>query len=295
MAERVLAAGVTLCYMVLVIGHPMPMERYLVPLAPLIVLLFVSGTANLHGWLSRIVPGGDIVAMAPLVILLAGNIAWLQHFAATTSQGPQWHFGRRTAFAWDGFAEVFEWIRSNTPPDAVLASGFDPIHFVQTGRRSIRPWVHQPELYVPSYRGTPRTAHSVEEIQRQLEDLGVGYLIVDPVGDTGEGEHAGRTIDGLQGSQWILFSRAATGCIEYTDATAKGILPSTPDPARALPIRDVSRTHIDGVPGEPHEKLVRGEAEQDEVRRPTAREQVPAPERRESARRHDPRRNRAPR
>jgi hypothetical protein len=133
---------------------------------------------------------------------------------ATQSQGPQWHFGRRSAFSWTGFEEVFDWIRRNTPPKAVLATAYDPVYFLNTGRRAIRPWVHEPERYRMEY-GWPRGDIPCATVSDELDRLGVTYLIVDPLGQDGESSHARRTIEwllaGSSSGEWIKVFETSNG------------------------------------------------------------------------------------
>jgi hypothetical protein len=194
--------AIAACYAALVVGHPMAMERYLVPLIPLVMVVVVAGTAAVRTWLTGRTAAAQVLAMLPIAALLAGNLAWLQHYASTREEGPQWHFGRRIAFDWRGFEETFAWIRSETPASAVLACGLDPVYFMHTGRRAIRPWVHRPELYVASYGRPTEAVDEAAAIQAQLDALGVTYLIVDPTGADGESDHARRTLAALLDGPW---------------------------------------------------------------------------------------------
>jgi len=211
--ERALCARTALCYCLLVIAHPLPMERYLVPLVPLAALLLTAGSAAIRSTLGRWRTASDLAAIAPLAVLLAGNLAWLHHCASTRDEGPQWHFGRRAAFSWSGFEEVFSWLNAHTSPTAVIASAFDPVYFIHTGRRAVRPWVHQPELYLEGYRAPALPDSSSAVVRAALDALGVEFLIVDPIEGGGEGEHARSTLRELlqDSSRWRLAFRSTDG------------------------------------------------------------------------------------
>jgi hypothetical protein len=205
-AERALLGRITACYCLLILGHPLPMERYLVPVIPIAALLLTAGGACARTFLARRRMLSELAAIVPLAALLAGNLAWLQHCAVTRAQGPQWHFGRRAAVAWSGFEEVFAWLDAHTTTDAVIASAFDPVYFIYTGRRAVRPWVHQPERYAPAYEAGGLPDSSAPVVAAALDALGVEYLIVDPMEGSGEGEHARNTIRALltDSSRWVL-------------------------------------------------------------------------------------------
>jgi hypothetical protein len=212
--DRTLLAAVVVCYAILVVGHPVPMERYLVPLVPLAVLLLIAGTGVIGargGGRSTLT---ELVAVTPLVLLLAGNVAWLRHCSQTKPQGPQWHFGRRVAFPWGGFEEVFGWIRRNAPEDAVLATAYDPVYFLHTGRRAIRPWRHEPERYRTDY-GWRGDDASIASVGDELDLLGVTFLVIDPLGMDGESAHARRTIQrllaGSSSGEWIKVFETSNG------------------------------------------------------------------------------------
>jgi hypothetical protein len=185
--DRRLLGAIVLWYTLLILGHPVPMERYLVPLVPLAILLLMAGTVAVRARTGRRSTLADLAALTPLVLLLAGNLAWLQHYAATRSQGPQWHFGRRSAFSWTGFEEVFDWIRRNT---------------------------HEPERYRMEY-GWPRGDIPCATVNDELDRLDVTYLIVDPLGQDGESSHARRTIQrllaGSSSGEWIKVFETSNG------------------------------------------------------------------------------------
>jgi hypothetical protein len=211
--DRVLLGRVVLCYCLLIIGHPLPMERYLVPLVPIATLLLTAGSASARTLLVNRRTAAELVAIVPLAALLVGNLAWLHHCATTRAQGPQWHFGRRAAIAWSGFEEVFRWVKTHTATDAVIASAFDPVYFIHTGRRGVRPWVHQPERYTSACGPRMLPDSSPALVAAELDALRVEYLIVDPMAGIGEGEHARLTVNQLlnEPSRWALVFQTSDG------------------------------------------------------------------------------------
>jgi hypothetical protein len=95
---------------------------------------------------------------------------WISHYlfskkAATTRA---W-FGLRLPVSWGGFSETFEWIRSHTDDKAVLATFYDPMYYLYTGRRAIRPGFHKPQTYFYPY------GQAVADIERLFNELVRSY------------------------------------------------------------------------------------------------------------------------
>ncbi len=61
----------------------------------------------------------------------------------------------------------------------MLATVYDPVYYLYTGRQAIRP-----ATYFYPYGNASADAGSVDEIKTQLAKLGVKYLIVDPLDAT---------------------------------------------------------------------------------------------------------------
>ena len=76
------------------------------------------------------------VTFALVVVLQVGWIFnyFLNKDVATTRV---W-FGKRLPASWQGFSETFEWIRNNTDESTILATDYDPMYYLYTGRRSIQ-------------------------------------------------------------------------------------------------------------------------------------------------------------
>ena len=55
------------------------------------------------------------------------------------------------------------------------------MYYLYTGRKAVRPWIHRPETYFYPYGNASPDLGSVEEIRSHLEELGVRFLIVNPM------------------------------------------------------------------------------------------------------------------
>ncbi len=118
------------------------------------------------------------------------NCAWLVDFLRPVPDKTRVAFAARLDYSWEGFEETFEWIRENTEPDALLAGSYDPMYYLHTGRRGVRPWYHRPHTYFyPLGNPQPRMGPA-DDIREALIELGVGYLIIDPLEGYAEREEA---------------------------------------------------------------------------------------------------------
>jgi hypothetical protein len=172
--------------------HP---GRYLAPLAPLLLLPLFRGMSEVQSrlqtalqakprwqWLSRL-------GWSPLLLVLLLNGVWLSGFLLIRDeQSTRGLYGRRLPFGWSGFEESFAWVRKHTEPNALLATAYDPMYYLYTGRRAIRPALHRPATYFYPYGEAQPNVGSVEEIKPQLAKLGVKYFIVDPLDGYAEGK-----------------------------------------------------------------------------------------------------------
>ena len=170
-----LAGRIALLYAGVVLMHPYPMERYLIPLVPLGYVLLALGARRLATRLS--VPR---LSALPVLILLCGNMVWLAHFRTVVSTEVHGELGRALPFEWSGFEETIAWVNSHAPARARLASSYDSLYFMFTGRQAVRPVVHRPEQYVPGY-GLPVPVPDGSLLAGELRGLGVNYLVVDPL------------------------------------------------------------------------------------------------------------------
>jgi hypothetical protein len=184
-------------YVAVVLGHPYPMVRYWTPLVPLVLAAMVLGArACATGRL------GPVTAV-PVLLVAMVHVGWIPHYRSVTARGVHGEFGRAFPFEWSGFAQTIDWLKANTPPDAVVASGYDPLYYLYTGRHTVRPWWHDVQLYGgdKASAGAPGPPWLLD----QLLHLGVSYVLIDPFLLGSEGEHGRRSIAGILRvrPQWI--------------------------------------------------------------------------------------------
>jgi hypothetical protein len=184
--------------------HP---GRYMAPLVPVLVLFLFRGMAAVEHWVQSVrrefalkSPLAKLV-WSPALLIVLFNGVWLSSYLLiddnNTTRGL---YGRRLPYAWRGFEESFAWVRENTQPDALLATAYDPMYYLYTGRRAIRPALHRSGTYFYPYgQANPDVGWS-DEIKPQLDKLGAKYLIIDPLDGYAEGEATLRLLDQLVNS-----------------------------------------------------------------------------------------------
>jgi hypothetical protein len=181
--------------------HP---TRYVASLAPLLVLFLFRGMATAEWWLDsggrkHFFRGG--VAKLPwltLVPLLCLQGVWISSYLfirdPNTTRGG---FGRRMHYSWSGFEESFAWIRQNTSARARLATAYDPMYFLYTGRKAIRPALHRSATYFYPYGAAKPDVGSAAEIKSELDAMSIDYLIIDPLDGYAEGKATIQLIEEL--------------------------------------------------------------------------------------------------
>ncbi|MEZ5352170.1 MAG: hypothetical protein R2762_05995 [Bryobacteraceae bacterium] len=165
-------------YLGIVLVWPWPPNRFLAPLAPLLVTLVAAGAIEAGGrtrWRSHLGWLGVCVA----VTSIGANIAVIREWN-TRNAGlgyPVMSFERPPD--WHDFERTFAWVKTNTADGEVIASGLDTMMYLYTGRRAVRPFPHRPDaLFYGSERppvGTP------EQLAGLLESNGVRYVVETPM------------------------------------------------------------------------------------------------------------------
>jgi hypothetical protein len=115
------------------------------------------------------------------------HVGWIANylFSKDVAMTRAW-FGARLPASWQGFTETFEWIRNNTDESTILATVYDPMYYLYTGRRSIQPALPKPRKYLYPYGQTGSDVGSSDEIRAELRSLGVRFLLIHPLSGQGE-------------------------------------------------------------------------------------------------------------
>jgi hypothetical protein len=181
--------------------HP---GRYVLPLVPVLVLFLFRGMKSVEHWFEgRLKESPSLrwvggVAWCPVMLILILNSVWLSSYLLVhddeTTRGL---FGSHVPYGWRGFEESFAWIRQHAPADALLATAYDPMYYLYTGRQAIRPALHRPATYFYPYGQPHPDVGLVNEVKPQLQNLKVNYLIIDPLDGYAEGQATLRLFNDL--------------------------------------------------------------------------------------------------
>ena len=186
-----------------VINHPFVPGRYVIPLVPIVLLALFAGAFEardrLVHWAGRLVDDKAIAGFIglPIALLMGLNLVWLRTYNRPAVDDHVRGFSVHFTYGWSGFTETFDWVRNHTGENDLLATPYDPMYYLYTGRKAVRPWFHHPETYFyPVGRTTPYLGDPAG-IRDALNDLGVKYLIIDPLEGYAEEAAAGRLFEQL--------------------------------------------------------------------------------------------------
>ena len=193
-ARRRLIARVGAVYALALLGHPYPVDRYLVPFVPMAIV-------GLTVALARIARGPDVArhtaAWVAAFVLVATQVTWMSRYANLSSGAVHGAFGRPLNFDWAGFEEALTWIRTSTRPADIIASFRDAIVYSYTGRRGVRAWIHLPETWSEAHGRNLTPAEAAAIVKTEYRRLGVSYVLVGPPLEDVEGRFGEAVLEAL--------------------------------------------------------------------------------------------------
>jgi hypothetical protein len=164
-----LYTGILLCWI-------WPPYRYVFPAMSAYLLLWGLGIQPLlkSQWRLR----SARYALASLAVLaIFSNAASAKRTLELGSTVVGW----ADADNWEQQVETLEWIRSNTPKSAVFSANLDPVVFLLTQRKAVKPFEHlQYELHYGAGNGTSAVGTPAEILQH-LQRNGVTHVLVSPM------------------------------------------------------------------------------------------------------------------
>lgn len=193
-----------LVYFFLMLTWPWHPARLLLPLIPVILFFLFVGmqigesmvaakVSSLHARRSL-----AVFVRLPVISMMFLSVVWLSlYLPGNTKDSMRLWFGHQTSYGWRGFAETFAWIREHTKEGDVLATAYDPMYYLYTGRQAVRPWFYHPETYFYPYGRPVVDLGSAQEIKRELSVLRVRYLVIDPLEGYAEKQTAPKLFDEL--------------------------------------------------------------------------------------------------
>ena len=191
--------GFAIVHHLVVLGHPFPMARYLIPwtLVLPVALAAVIGqlrSAAQHGSVWRL---GQHAGLVLAALVLLGDVAALRIYGGDRDGRVHAEFGFTTAFGWNGFLETADWIEQHTPQGAVLGSGYDTFYYLEAGRRGVRPWIHVPSTLLEFTERIPDVHTRRAVVRSSVEALGITHLVIDPMLGSRQGRYATAELQGL--------------------------------------------------------------------------------------------------
>jgi hypothetical protein len=187
-----------------------PPFRLTIPIAPLLMWSAFTGMRGLRSSISTAVAGGLVVVSSVASVQAALHARTIGSLWAPSSLAEDW---RR-------ISPLLEWVRSETPPNAILAGNLDPMYFLYTGRRSLRAF--SPDsfaLYYAAGNDARQPLGSVEDLRSRFIAGGIDYCIWTPAAGFGESQHFRRLLNELAerypGSLVTVNGSAAEGYVVY--------------------------------------------------------------------------------
>jgi hypothetical protein len=225
-----LALGL-LCYAGTLLVWPWQPLRFLVPI---IFLTTVYLHAPLHRLFRLFPPLAASLMMASLTTAVsAANLVSLEReIAVTRTTGYPRFRTRNDSNPWAGYVAVFDWVKQHTDSDDIIASGMDPMVYLYTNRRAVRPFATLPSVQL--YGASTGHSASLEEFLDVLVNTPVRYVVRVPMPDYSEEPILDDLIARLR--------QQAAGCLypRFTD----------PEDSRYV----VYEVHFDACPRLPAEK-----------------------------------------
>jgi hypothetical protein len=132
-------------YLLVVLLWPWPPQRFIIPVLGFL-LCFVLDEVHRFFRVLQPFPGWKAMLVTVSAVLVASNI-WQARAVASfnhKTQYPTTVSNWRDPVEWSSFTDVFSWIRTNTGSSDIVASYFDSMVFLYTGRRAFRPLVVAP-------------------------------------------------------------------------------------------------------------------------------------------------------
>ncbi len=168
-----------LSYLALICLWPWPPDRFLVPILPLLAVLFAEALRRLVASRGLGRPGTAVLAL--LLAAAVGSNVWMQSRYAGVSRPSQYPYFTLPGepVQWRSYLAAFDWLRTHTRDGEVLAAGFDTMTSLYTDRPSIRPFVVRPLALYYGFAEPP--LGTVAEFEEILDAHAARYLFVSPL------------------------------------------------------------------------------------------------------------------
>jgi len=213
LARREALPAVLAAYLAVVAVWPWPPERFVVPLVPFLLPAFCE---VLHALARRMLAPraaerlrarlatGLVAAVVVGTLWYGGAELALRRMIVQASGYPYLGIPEQLV-AWKSFTDAFDWLQRSARPDDVVASGFDSMTALYTGRPAFRPAVLRPRAL---YQDDPAPLGTAADLRAILRVRRPRFLFVSPMPDSPEEAPLYALVDELQ-RRWPDFMRVA--------------------------------------------------------------------------------------
>jgi len=169
-------------YLAIVLVWPYEPDRFYYAIVPLLTMCVVEGGAEIAKRVRADMPKYGV----PVLALVAGLLLFNSLQYQVRSHGVR-SWTRFQLVPAVTYRPLLEWIKENVEPDAVVASGLDPLVYWETGRRAVPNFQFLPTDYLGSDDSEETLARQFEELRALSGSRWVAVI-------RGEGK-AGRTME----------------------------------------------------------------------------------------------------
>jgi hypothetical protein len=168
-----------LVYLAVVLVWPWPPFRFLFPVLPFLYCYSFAAVTEIFKNKSRFLKPLGFTLLGALLIANASAVHKdLEVGAANHYPGYMLNLQSSTV-EWSSYQDMFDWIRQNSKSSDLFISGIDPMLYLYTGRRSVRPFSSRPSSMY--YKDTAPVLGSLSEVMANIRFYKPQYLVLSPM------------------------------------------------------------------------------------------------------------------
>ncbi|MCU1326470.1 MAG: putative rane-bound dolichyl-phosphate-mannose-protein mannosyltransferase [Bryobacterales bacterium] len=162
-----------------------PPQRFLTPVFPLVLWIFWRALRTIQ----------RREAVTAIILILVAMVVRVDYKRLRMLPHGQFPSSDREPNDWREMDRLFAWIRTNTPPDAVIAGNLDPAIYLQTGRKAIRGFV--PDFFKSFYLPGGATV-APDLLAAAIFAENASYVVLTPDRDFAESAAYHRSVQALE-------------------------------------------------------------------------------------------------
>jgi hypothetical protein len=160
-------------YLCVIIVWPWPPQRFIIPILPFLLSFLFRGIWEM-GQKYRFLSNRKLLVTISLIVLLGVNLTLVYQAGKTSrAMGYPYPSSLKEPISWSSYEAIFHWIKNNTQPDDIIASGLDSMVYLYTGRLAFRPFAMNP-LALFYFQDTP--PWTMDNLINILRDYQPKYL-----------------------------------------------------------------------------------------------------------------------